>query len=102
MSDVILVMGYPASGKSTLVAESAAQGHRVLNRDTEGGSMSGLLGKFRDVLREPRCEAPRGVLDGRLLDAPGRDPNQRVGQEVEAKAWQFAHHAPTYARKYPP
>lgn len=47
---VTLVMGFPASGKSTLTAALAAQGHLVLNRDAEGGSMQDLLDKYKAAL----------------------------------------------------
>ena len=50
MSLITMVMGFPASGKSSLVTDLAAKGQTVLNRDTEGGSMAGLLGKFRAAL----------------------------------------------------
>jgi aryl-alcohol dehydrogenase-like predicted oxidoreductase len=41
--DVVLVMGLPAAGKSTLARELIAQGHERLNRDEAGGTLADLL-----------------------------------------------------------
>lgn len=41
--EVVLIMGLPAAGKSTLAATHVAQGYLRLNRDEAGGSLSGLL-----------------------------------------------------------
>lgn len=85
MSSVVLVMGFPASGKSTLTADLAARGHRVLNRDTEGGSMSGLLGKFRAALDE----GGPVVLDNTFCTAEDRKPfldaASAAGVQVECR-----------------
>jgi aryl-alcohol dehydrogenase-like predicted oxidoreductase/histidinol phosphatase-like enzyme len=41
--EIVLVMGLPAAGKSTVARELAAQGYTRLNRDEAGGSLRGLL-----------------------------------------------------------
>jgi aryl-alcohol dehydrogenase-like predicted oxidoreductase/predicted kinase len=41
--DVVLVMGLPAAGKSTLARELVARGYERLNRDEAGGSLADLL-----------------------------------------------------------
>ena len=40
--EVVIIMGYPASGKTTLVKNFEAQGYVRLNRDDAGGSLSDL------------------------------------------------------------
>src|SRR4051794_26343142 len=44
--EILLVMGYPASGKSTYVQQKLAQGYRRLNRDTLGGSLDALAARM--------------------------------------------------------
>jgi histidinol phosphatase-like enzyme/predicted kinase len=41
--EVVLVMGVPGAGKSTLARDLVAQGYERLNRDEAGGRLSGLL-----------------------------------------------------------
>jgi aryl-alcohol dehydrogenase-like predicted oxidoreductase/histidinol phosphatase-like enzyme len=41
--DVVLVMGLPAAGKSTVAAALVAEGYARLNRDDAGGSLASLL-----------------------------------------------------------
>jgi aryl-alcohol dehydrogenase-like predicted oxidoreductase len=41
--EVVLIMGLPAAGKSTVAESFVAQGYERLNRDTAGGSLSDLL-----------------------------------------------------------
>jgi HAD superfamily hydrolase (TIGR01662 family) len=49
---VIMVCGYPASGKSTITKKlSDAPEVCVLNRDTEGGTIAGLLPKLESHLK---------------------------------------------------
>lgn len=51
MSKVTMVVGYPASGKSTLTKDLTAKGAVALNRDTEGGTIAGLLPKMETLLQ---------------------------------------------------
>jgi aryl-alcohol dehydrogenase-like predicted oxidoreductase/predicted kinase/histidinol phosphatase-like enzyme len=41
--DIVLIMGLPGAGKSTLAATYVAQGYTRLNRDEAGGTLAGLL-----------------------------------------------------------
>jgi aryl-alcohol dehydrogenase-like predicted oxidoreductase/histidinol phosphatase-like enzyme len=41
--EVVIVMGMPASGKSTVAGEFESRGHRRLNRDERGGSVADLV-----------------------------------------------------------
>lgn len=52
MSKVTMVVGYPASGKSTLTKELTSKGAVSLNRDTEGGTIAGLLPKMEALLKD--------------------------------------------------
>ena len=52
MSKVTMVVGYPASGKSTLTKELTAKGAVSLNRDTEGGTIASLLPKMEVLLKD--------------------------------------------------
>jgi D-glycero-D-manno-heptose 1,7-bisphosphate phosphatase len=51
MTDVIMVMGAPASGKSTLTKKYIEHGYVNLNRDTEGGTIADLLPKMEELLK---------------------------------------------------
>ncbi len=51
MSKVTMVVGYPASGKSTLTKDLTAKGAVSLNRDTEGGTIASLLPKMEALLK---------------------------------------------------
>lgn len=51
MSKVTMVVGYPASGKSTLTKDLTSKGAVALNRDTEGGTIAGLLPKMESLLQ---------------------------------------------------
>lgn len=42
-TDVVLFVGYPGAGKSTLAEPMAAQGYSRLNRDAHGGALADLL-----------------------------------------------------------
>jgi len=52
MSEVKVVLGYPASGKSTVTKELIKKGAVALNRDTEGGTIVGLLPKMEALLKD--------------------------------------------------
>ena len=67
---VILVMGLPASGKSTISKGYASSGYVILNRDTEGGSVARLAPRMKELL-----EAGKNVVvDNLFLTAEGRWP----------------------------
>ncbi len=70
MSKVTMVMGYPASGKSTLTKTLVDKGAVSLNRDTEGGTIAGLLPKFEALLRDKKDV----VLDNLFVDVATRKP----------------------------
>ena len=66
--NVKLVMGYPASGKSTLAESFVKQGYARLNRDKEGGSVKDLLPKMNILLTDGKSV----VLDNLYCTAESR------------------------------
>ena len=70
MPKVKMVVGYPASGKSTVTKDLAAKGAVILNRDTEGGTIAGLLPKMEKHLKDGKDI----VLDNLFATAETRKP----------------------------
>ncbi|MEX2282535.1 MAG: aldo/keto reductase [Gemmatimonadota bacterium] len=58
--EVVLVMGMPGAGKSTVAEEFVAQGYRRLNRDAAGGTLASLANDLDTGLR---AGAGNWVLD---------------------------------------
>ena len=58
--EVVIVMGMPAAGKSTLAESMVAGGYHRLNRDEVGGTLRGLLPALEQAVRSG---ATRIVLD---------------------------------------
>jgi D-glycero-D-manno-heptose 1,7-bisphosphate phosphatase len=52
MSKVNMVVGFPASGKSTVTKELIKNGAVPLNRDTIGGTIAGLLPRMEELLKD--------------------------------------------------
>lgn len=65
-----MVVGYPASGKSTLTKKLTDQGAVALNRDTEGGTIAGLLPKMESLLKNSKDV----VLDNLFVNTETRKP----------------------------
>jgi aryl-alcohol dehydrogenase-like predicted oxidoreductase/predicted kinase/histidinol phosphatase-like enzyme len=67
--EVVLVMGLPGAGKSTLAVELAAQGYLRLNRDETGGTLRDLL---PDMDRALADGVTRIVLDNTYVSRKSR------------------------------
>ena len=75
--DVVLLMGMPGAGKSTLAASLEAEGYERLNRDALGGSLSDLVPRLDALLGEGK---DRVVLDNTY-------PTRASRNEVIETAW---------------
>ena len=67
--EVVMVMGLPAAGKTTLTQTLVAQGYRRLNRDEAGGSLSSLIPELQGELAGG---ATRLVLDNTYVTRKSR------------------------------
>jgi HAD superfamily hydrolase (TIGR01662 family) len=67
---VTMVVGYPASGKSTLTKGLVDKGAVSLNRDTEGGTIVALLPKMESLLKNGKDV----VLDNLFVNVEVRKP----------------------------
>lgn len=68
--EVVLVMGLPGAGKSTLASELVAQGYERLNRDERGGRLASLLPALEQALSGARR---RVVLDNTYVSREARN-----------------------------
>ena len=67
--EVVLIMGLPGAGKSTIARAMAEQGYARLNRDDAGGSLRGLLPALENLV-ETGCT--RIVLDNTYISRASR------------------------------
>lgn len=75
--EVVLVMGMPGAGKSTLARELSGRGYARLNRDERGGSLGNLVAALDTGLAAGQRE---WVLDNTY-------PSRRARNEVIECAW---------------
>ncbi len=80
MSKVTMVVGYPASGKSTVTKELTKNGAVSLNRDTEGGTIVSLLPKLEALLKDGKDV----VLDNTFPTAEVRKPFIDLAKQLKA------------------
>jgi aryl-alcohol dehydrogenase-like predicted oxidoreductase len=67
--EVVLIMGLPGAGKSTIARTMAEQGYARLNRDDAGGSLRGLLPDLESLVEAGQT---RIVLDNTYLSRASR------------------------------
>jgi predicted kinase len=68
-AEIVMVMGIPAAGKSTLTQQFVADGYLRLNRDESGGTLRGLLPALRRALQDGTT---RIVLDNTYVTRKSR------------------------------
>jgi len=68
-ADVVIIMGLPAAGKSTLAQSLVAEGYYRLNRDEAGGTLRSLLPALGRAIE---TGAPRIVLDNTYASRKAR------------------------------
>jgi predicted kinase len=68
-AEVVMVMGLPAAGKTTLTETLVAEGYRRLNRDEAGGSLGSLIPELQRALANG---ATRIVLDNTYITRKSR------------------------------
>jgi HAD superfamily hydrolase (TIGR01662 family) len=83
MSKVVMVVGYPASGKSTVTKELIKNGAVSLNRDTIGGTIAGLLPKMEELLKDGK-DGKDVVLDNLFGTAEVRKPFIELAKKYKA------------------
>jgi HAD superfamily hydrolase (TIGR01662 family) len=77
-SEIVIVMGFNAGGKTSLVKEHFTEYHRI-NRDEIGGKLDGLVPIAREALKNN----PRIVLDNTYANKESRKSIIALGQELE-------------------
>lgn len=70
MNNIIMLVGFPASGKSTLADSFIRQGYQHLNRDKVGGRTAGLLPTLEQHLKFKR----NVVIDNTMVTSEKRRP----------------------------
>lgn len=78
MREIVIVMGYNASGKSTFVREFTEQGYHRINRDLMGGSIRGQADAARAALTGGHDKI---VLDNTYPTKESRETILAVGRE---------------------
>jgi aryl-alcohol dehydrogenase-like predicted oxidoreductase/predicted kinase len=79
-NEVVLVMGLPAAGKTTLTQALVADGYQRLNRDDAGGSLTGLI---PDLQRALANENARIVLDNTYITRKSRAAVIRAAADLD-------------------
>jgi predicted kinase len=80
MSQVKMVVGFPASGKSTVTKDLIKSGAVSLNRDTEGGTIASLLPKLEHLLKDGKDV----VLDNTFPTIEVRKPFIELAKKYNA------------------
>ena len=78
--EIVIVMGFNAGGKTTIVQEFVADGYHRLNRDEMGGSLDGQAKAAKEFLCEGHYKV---VLDNTYLTVESRESIIQVGKELD-------------------
>ena len=70
LGEVVLVMGYPGAGKSTVAASLVAEGYERFNRDEQGGTLASLAASLDRGLE---AGTSRAVLDNTYASRKSRN-----------------------------
>ena len=81
--EIVIVMGYPCAGKSTLVKEYVSQGYVRLNRDDEESSLAKLHAKLEDLIKEGANT--QFVLDNTYGKKTQREPLITIAKNYKFK-----------------
>lgn len=84
MSNIVLVMGYPGSGKSTLTKDYAKEGYISLNRDTIGGTIAALVPKMKDLIKDNKNVVLDNLFPTRDVRKPFIDAAKALGADIRA------------------
>ena len=79
-NEVVLVMGLPAAGKTTLTQALVADGYQRLNRDDAGGSLTGLIPDLQRALTNKNA---RIVLDNTYITRKSRAAVIRAAADLD-------------------
>ena len=77
-AEIVMVMGLPAAGKTTLTEALVADGYRRLNRDEAGGSLSSLIPELQRALS---AGVSRIALDNTYISRKSRAPVLQAAAE---------------------
>ena len=77
-AELVLVMGLPAAGKTTLTKQFVADGFQRLNRDETGGTLRNLLPELQRLLS---ADTPRIVLDNTYVTRQSRAAVIQIASE---------------------
>ena len=81
MSDVVMIVGYPAAGKSSLAGEYRKKKYVILNRDSAGGKVIDLIAQMRSSL----SNGYDVLLDNTFPTVESRKPFIDCAAEFDAK-----------------
>lgn len=85
MSKVTMVVGYPASGKSTLTKDLVEKGAVSLNRDTEGGTIAALLPKMEILLKAGKDVVLDNLFVNREVRKPFIELTKKHGADISCQ-----------------
>lgn len=79
MREIVIIMGYNAAGKSTIVKEFENNGYHRINRDLTGGTLDGQADLARKALKSGKNKI---VLDNTYATIESRESIIAVGKEL--------------------